>query len=125
MTTKAKTEINDSCEIQFVDAEKVERARTGMRSDEAVSLLADTFKILGDPTRVRIAFALSKEELCVCDIANLLGVSQSAVSHSLRTLRQMKLVRFRRAGKIAYYTLDDEHISNLLGEGFRHVEELL
>ena len=125
MTIKAKAEINDSCEIQFVDAEKVERVRTEMRSDEAVSLLADTFKILGDPTRVRIAFALSKEELCVCDIANLLGVSQSAVSHSLRTLRQMKLVRFRRAGKIAYYTLDDEHIANLLGEGFRHVEEFL
>ena len=79
---------------------------------------------VGDPTRVRIAFALAREELCVCDLANLLGVSQSAVSHSLRTLRQMKLVRFRRDGKIAYYTLDDEHIARLIDEGFRHVEEL-
>ena len=96
-----------------------------MKSTEAVTTLAETFKILGDPTRIKIAFALSKEELCVCDIANLLGVSQSAVSHSLRTLRQMKLVRFRKEGKIAYYTLDDDHIANLLDEGFRHVEELL
>jgi len=73
----------------------------------------------------KIAFALSREELCVCDQANLLCVSQSAVSHSLRALRQMRLVRFRKEGKIAYYALDDEHIAHLLDEGFRHVEELL
>jgi ArsR family transcriptional regulator, lead/cadmium/zinc/bismuth-responsive transcriptional repressor len=63
--------------------------------------------------------------LCVCDLANLLGVSQSAASHSLRALRQMRLMRFRKEGKIAYYALDDEHIARLLDEGFRHVEELL
>lgn len=125
MTTPVKEAINDTCEIDFVDAEKVRSVQREMKTKEAVTLLADTFKLLGDPTRVRIVFALSKEELCVCDIANLLGVSQSAVSHSLRTLRQMKLVRFRRVGKIAYYTLDDDHIANLLDEGFRHVEELL
>lgn len=125
MSEKATQTINDSCEIQFVDEGKVENARKAMKSAETISLLAETFKILGDPTRIKIAFALSKEELCVCDIANLLGVSQSAVSHSLRTLRQMKLVKFRREGKIAYYTLDDEHIASLLQEGFRHVEELL
>ncbi|KXJ98015.1 MAG: ArsR family transcriptional regulator [Acidobacteria bacterium OLB17] len=125
MTIKATEAINDVCEIDFVDAEKVKRVRQKMKPAEAVTLLADTFKLLGDPTRVRIAFALAKEELCVCDIANLLNVSQSAVSHSLRTLRQMKLVRFRRVGKIAYYTLDDDHIANLLDEGFRHVDDLL
>lgn len=125
MMVKATGAINDSCEIEFVDEDKVKSVRRAMKSADAVSLLADTFKILGDPTRIRIAFALSKAELCVCDIAKLLGVSQSAVSHSLRTLRQMKLVRFRRAGKIAYYSLDDEHIEHLLAEGFRHVEELL
>lgn len=125
MSGKATQTIGDSCEIQFVDEGKVEKARSAMKSAEMISLLAETFKILGDPTRIKIAFALSKEELCVCDIANLLKVSQSAVSHSLRTLRQMKLVKFRREGKIAYYTLDDEHIANLLDEGFRHVEELL
>lgn len=122
---RATQAVSDSCEVEFVDAKKVKRVERAMKSSDAVSLLAETFKILGDPTRVRIAFALSKEELCVCDISNLLDVSQSAVSHSLRTLRQMKLVRFRKEGKIAYYSLDDEHISHLLDEGFRHVEELL
>ena len=115
----------DACEIEFVDEAKVLRAQKSMKSAGEVSALAETFKILGDQTRIKIAFALSREELCVCDIANLLGVSQSAVSHSLRTLRQMKLVKFRKEGKIAYYTLDDEHISSLLDIGFRHVEELL
>lgn len=125
MSVNAIQTVNDSCEVEFVDARKVDAVRRDMKSPEAVAMLAETFKVLGDPTRIRIAFALAREELCVCDIANLLGVSQSAVSHSLRTLRQMKLVRFRKEGKIAYYTLDDEHITNLLEEGFRHVEELL
>ena len=125
MSEKAAQPVGDACEIQFVDEGKVENVRRAMKSAEAIGLLAETFRILGDPTRIKIAFALSKEELCVCDIANLLGVSQSAVSHSLRTLRQMKLVRFRKEGKIAYYTFDDELIANLFDEGFRHVEELL
>ena len=125
MSEKATQKVGDACEIQFVDEKKVNRARRAMKSAEAVTALAETFKILGDPTRIKIAFALSREELCVCDIANLLGVSQSAVSHSLRTLRQMKLVKFRKEGKIAYYALDDEHISNLLDISFRHIEETL
>ena len=125
MSEKATQIVGDACEIQFVDEKKVKRARRAMKSAETVAALAETFKILGDPTRIKIAFALSRVELCVCDIANLLGVSQSAVSHSLRTLRQMKLVKFRKEGKIAYYTLDDEHIASLLDVGFRHVEELL
>ena len=121
----AKTAATDIGEGEFVNRRKVRRAQRAMKSDEAVTALAETFKLLGDPTRVRIAFALSREELCVGDLANLLGVSQSVVSHSLRALRQMKLVRVRKEGKIAYYSLDDEHISHLLEEGFRHVEELL
>lgn len=94
-----------------------------MRSIESVASLAETFKVLGDPTRLRILSALAQEELCVCDLATLLGVSQSVVSHSLRALRQMRLVRYRREGKIAYYALDDAHIESLLAEGFRHTEE--
>ena len=94
-----------------------------MRAPEAVLSLAETFRVLGDPTRLRIAYALSRDELCVCDLATVLGVSQSVVSHSLRALRQMRLVRYRKDGKIAYYMLDDDHIGALLGEGFRHVEE--
>jgi len=126
MTKATETALDAStCEVQFVDEQKVERVRATMKPAPAVAALAETFKILGDPTRIRIAFALSKEELCVCDIANLLGVSQSAVSHSLRTLRQMKLVKYRKEGKIAYYSLDDEHIANLLDLGFSHIEETL
>ena len=125
MAARGTQQVSDACEIEFIDERKVKSVRRAMKSDEAVGALAETFKILGDPTRIRIAFALAREELCVCDISNLLGVSQSAVSHSLRALRQMKLVRFRKEGKIAYYTLDDEHIAHLLDEGFRHVEELL
>lgn len=122
MAQKALRTVSDKCEIQFVDEIKVRRVRRAMKAADAVTALAETFKILGDPTRVRIAFALAREELCVCDLANLLGISQSATSHSLRALRQMNLVKFRKEGKIAYYSLDDEHIRHLLDEGFRHVE---
>lgn len=94
-----------------------------MKRSEAVADLAETFRVLGDPTRLRIVFALSREELCVCDLANVIDASQSVVSHSLRALRQMRLVRYRKQGKIAYYALDDTHIGALLDEGFRHVEE--
>lgn len=125
MSAQTRQTVSADCEINYVDERRVRRARRAMKSDDAVASLAETFKILGDPTRIRLAFALSREELCVCDLANLLGVSQSVVSHSLRALRQMKLVKFRKEGKIAYYTLDDEHIASLLNEGFRHVEELL
>lgn len=125
MTTRAVSAIDDACEVEFVDERKVKRVQKAMKRGEAIALLAETFKILGDPTRIKIAFALSKEELCVCDLANLLGASQSAVSHSLRVLRQMRLVKFHKKGRTAFYSLDDEHISHLLAEGFRHVEELL
>ena len=125
MAQRAIRTVSDACEIEFVDEIKVRRVRRAMKPAEAVTALAETFKILGDPTRVRIAFALAREELCVCDLANLFGISQSATSHSLRALRQMKLVKFRKEGKIAYYSLDDEHIAYLLDEGFRHVEDFL
>jgi ArsR family transcriptional regulator len=89
----------------------------------SVGALAETFKMLGDATRVRILDALSCSELCVCDIARLLGLSDSAVSHQLRLLRGMRLVRPRRAGRQVFYALDDEHIVRLFREGLRHVEE--
>lgn len=111
------------CEVRCVDERKVRSVRRAMKRPEAVADLAETFRVLGDPTRLRIVFALSREELCVCDLANVIDASQSVVSHSLRSLRQMRLVRYRRQGKIAYYALDDAHIGALLDEGFRHVEE--
>jgi DNA-binding transcriptional ArsR family regulator len=119
----ARRDRSDLCEVRCVDERKVRRAQDAMKAPDAVTTLAETFRILGDPTRLRIAHALAREELCVCDLATLLGVSQSVVSHSLRALRQMRLVRYRKEGKIAYYALDDEHIASLLDEGFRHVEE--
>lgn len=121
---KCRRSADDPCEVECVDGRKVRRVRRLMRSPEAVTALADTFKVLGDPTRLRIAFALAREELCVCDLATLLGVSQSVISHSLRALRQMQLVRYRKEGKIAYYALDDHHIATLVDEGFQHVGEL-
>ena len=95
-----------------------------MPDESGIQLLADTFRILGDATRVRIVFALSREELCVCDLAKLVGASQSAVSHSLRVLRQLRIVRYRRAGKIAYYSLDDDHVAKLIRDGVDHVRKL-
>lgn len=125
MKTAAAAKAKDFCEIECINEIRVRKVRRAMQPPGAVNLLAETFRVLGDPTRVRIVFALSREELCVCDLAVLAGISQSAVSHSLRALRQLGLVTYRREGKIAYYTLDDEHIDNLLREGFRHVREIV
>ena len=111
------------CEVDCVHSDQVQRARDNSPPDMAIASLAETFKTLGDPTRLRIVAALEGQELCVCDIAAVLGASQSAVSHSLRALRQLRLVRYRKAGKIAYYSLDDAHISILVREGLRHVAE--
>ncbi|MEE9305381.1 MAG: metalloregulator ArsR/SmtB family transcription factor [bacterium] len=90
--------------------------------DEATTLgLAEIFRALGDPTRVRILHALAASELCVCDLAAILGMSQSAVSHQLRLLRSLRLVRYRREGRMVYYALDDDHIEKLLAQGLDHV----
>ena len=87
--------------------------------------LAETFRALGDPTRVRILDALSRAELCVCDIATLLSLGESAVSHQLRLLRSLRLVRSRRAGRMVFYALDDAHIMRLFAQGLEHVEEAM
>ena len=113
----------NNCELEFVDEARVDMVRRAMKSEQSMIALAEMFKVLGDPTRIKLVIALSTAELCVCDLANLLGASQSAVSHSLRTLRQMKLVKNRKEGKIVYYSLDDHHISHLIEDGMRHVEE--
>lgn len=115
----------DKCKIDFVDRDKVKSVKRKMKPDETIKLISETFKVLGDPTRVKIVFALSQEELCVCDIVNLLAATKSAVSHQLRVLRNMRIVKYRKSGKMVYYSLDDEHIKNLFDEGLRHVEEEL
>lgn len=113
----------DLCEVQCLDARKVSAARRAMRPSDQVQIVADTLRVLGDPTRLRIVEALSRYELCVCDLALVVGASQSTVSHSLRALRQMRLVRYRKDGKIAYYSLEDAHISSLLSTAFEHAAE--
>ena len=91
--------------------------------DEILYDLAELFKIFGDSTRIKILYALSESELCVNDIAQLLNLSQSSVSHQLRILKDSKLVRFRREGKIIFYALDDDHVRNIINMGMEHVEE--
>jgi DNA-binding transcriptional ArsR family regulator len=104
----------DVCEISLVDARKVLRARSKVPPDALLHEQAERFKLLGDPTRLRILHALSDEELCVCDLAALLDSSPSAVSHQLRLLRAARLVRFRKSGKMVYYTLDEPQVRALL-----------
>lgn len=116
---------SDLCEVEVIDHEKVARARAALPESSTLVELAETLRALGDPTRLQIVCALATDgvdELCVCDIATLVSVSESAVSHSLRTLRQLGLVKYRKAGKIAYYTLDDAHVAQLVREGVRHIE---
>lgn len=92
-------------------------------ADEYLYELADLFKVFGDTTRIRILYALFEGELCVGDIAQLLGMSQSSVSHQLKILKDAKLVRFRRSGKSIFYALDDDHVRNIIDMGMQHVEE--
>lgn len=113
----------DVCETYFVDEVHVQRARKALSSERDVMAMAETFRTLGDSTRVKVVQALSAEELCVCDIARLLGASESATSHQLRVLRSQKLVKYRKEGKMAYYSLDDEHIDALMKEALQHVRE--
>jgi ArsR family transcriptional regulator, lead/cadmium/zinc/bismuth-responsive transcriptional repressor len=112
-----------TCDAAHLDAGSSAVRRARMMSPRTVQVLAETFRVLGDPTRVRILDALSTGELCVCDIATIVGISESAVSHQLRLLRGMRLVRPRRAGRQVYYTVDDQHIVELLRQGLTHVEE--
>src|SRR5688500_12849545 len=114
---------DDVCDLVQIDLARVRKLRAELVAPEAVQGLAETFSALGDPTRVRILDALSHGELCVCDLAAVLGVSQSAVSHQLRLLRNIRLVRPRRDGRIVFYSLDDQHIMAIFKQTLQHVEE--
>jgi ArsR family transcriptional regulator, lead/cadmium/zinc/bismuth-responsive transcriptional repressor len=93
-------------------------------TDATVDALADTFRILGDPTRLRIVDALAQGQLCVHELSDKVGISESAISHQLRLMRTMRIVRGRREGRCVYYTLDDQHILDLFQQGLRHVSEV-
>jgi ArsR family transcriptional regulator, lead/cadmium/zinc/bismuth-responsive transcriptional repressor len=111
------------CDIPLVHEEAVEAAFQGRADEDDVAYLADTFQMLASPTRLRIVEALAARELCVCDLSAVVGVSQSAISHQLRQLRQMRIVRYRKKGRMAYYRLDDPHIEALFETGIDHVRE--
>ena len=105
------------------DPAVLDQIRARLIAAPAVDSVAEVFKLLGDPTRVRLLDALGQGERCVCDLAALVGISESAVSHQLRLLRGARLVRVRRAGRLAFYALDDHHVIGLLHDARRHVEE--
>ncbi|MGN0034595.1 MAG: ArsR/SmtB family transcription factor [Coriobacteriales bacterium] len=110
-------------DAEVISPESVEEVSRRMPGEETLFDLAELFKVFGDSTRVRILSALSLHELCVNDLAYLLGMTQSAISHQLKALRVAKLVRSRKDGKVAYYSLDDEHVNAILAIGLQHVEE--
>ncbi len=122
MTPPAGTSA-DSSAAGHVDEKAVARLKAALLEPPVASRLAETFKVLGDTTRVRIIHALSLEELCTHDLASVLGMSESAVSHQLSLLRLLRLVKFRRQGRIVYYSLDDEHIRRLFEDSLRHATE--
>src|SRR5262245_12016400 len=116
--------MSKDCDVPHLDADHAATREAQLLSSATVLEIAATFSVLGDPTRIRILDALAGGELCVCDIASLAGISESAVSHQLRLLRSMRLVRSRRAGRLVYYAVDDHHILELLHQALTHVEEL-
>ncbi len=113
----------DCCEVHHVHENLVHQIEDGMPSEETMQGLAEFYKVFGDSTRIKILCTLFQSELCVCDLAEVTGMTQSAISHQLRVLKQMKLVKNRREGKIVYYSLADAHIQSILNQGMEHIAE--
>lgn len=110
------------CDCNVIHKDVVDNTTKNMPEENTFNKLAEFFKILGDTTRVRILFALDQNEMCVCDIANVLGMSKSSVSHQLGTLRRSGIVKCRKSGKEVFYTLDDEHVKQVFEIGIEHIE---
>lgn len=115
--------VSDRCECIHVHKELREQILKEMPEEEKLNDLAAFFKVFGDVTRVRILYTLLGSEMCVCDLAQVLDMTQSAISHQLRTLKQMSLVKNRREGKTVFYALSDGHIATILSQGIEHIEE--
>ncbi len=111
-------------EQNIVDFQKIEKIKKVLPQDELIFEMAELFKVFGDSTRMKIISSLLEDELCVGDIAVLTNSTPSAISHQLRVLKQMKLVKYRKEGKIVYYSLDDEHVREIYEKGREHVEEV-
>lgn len=113
----------EKCEYMYVHEDIVHKVNEQMPDEEILYDLAELFKIFGDSTRIKILYALFESEMCVCDIAQLLNMTQSAISHQLRSLKQSKLVKYRREGKTVFYSLADAHVRTIINQGLEHVEE--
>ena len=113
----------ECCESIQVHEDLLQKVLAGMPAEEELYDLAELFKVFGDSTRIRILYALFEEEICVCDLAAALSMTQSAVSHQLRILKQAKLVRFRREGKSVLYSLADAHVKTMIAQGAEHIRE--
>ena len=111
------------CECEEIHTDVIEKSRGLMPDEETVYDLADFFKIFGDSTRMSILFAIDKEPMCVCDIAEMLGMTKSAVSHQLKILRQSDLVKYRKSGKNVIYTLADDHVRDIIEKALEHIRE--
>ncbi len=115
--------IKNMCNVDVIHFDKIATVEKKMKSKRTIQLLSETFKALSDPTRLKMLLALSQEELCGCDLVELLGVTKSAISHQLRILKNMRIVKYRREGKQIFYSLDDEHVKTLINQSLSHVEE--
>lgn len=113
----------EQCDYIHVHSDIIDAVNSEMPAEELLYDLADFYKVFADSTRIKILYVLMKSEMCVCDIAQVLNASQSAVSHQLRVLKQMQLVKFRREGKTIFYSLSDDHISGILSMGLEHIKE--
>lgn len=114
---------DEFCQCTIVHRNVIEEVRTKLPKEEVLYDLAELFKVFGDTTRVKIISVLFESEMCVCDIAELLNISQSAISHQLRVLRHARLVKPRKEGKVVFYSLNDEHIKSIFDQGLDHVLE--
>lgn len=112
-----------TCEHLFIHTSAVEEVKASLPTDEILSDLSDLFKLFGDTTRIKILYLLFERELCVCDIAALLNMTQSAISHQLKTLKNSKLVKYRREGKVVFYSLADNHVRSIIAQGMDHLTE--
>ena len=113
----------ERCDEHCTHGEIIRRVEPDMPEEEKLYDLAELFKIFGDTTRIRILYVLFEAEMCVCDIAEVLSMTQSAISHQLRLLKQAKLVKNRREGKTVYYSLADDHVRTIIDQGMEHIEE--
>ncbi len=110
-----------NCDCNVIHESAVKEVKKSMLSDKVINEVASFFKIVGDPTRTKILSILDKNELCVCDIANLLNMTKSSISHQLKTLKEASIVKSKKEGKEVYYTLDDEHVSEIFEVALYHI----